>query len=167
MTIEIVQFNEIADDGEVMDRMPSWYCQGHVDHVEFIRALVDHCVDYGDSTPRIDPGSVKHQYLRKIGGYDGSWTADLRDEIPAGSTRRSWEPVTTFEVARRFGGVACSVAGCTQPVAARVPVRAVLDAKNGSRPDLRFPLCTVHRAVFPDPHYRVCLIPVGAVIGLA
>lgn len=164
MNHEIVQLNEIADDGEVMDRMPSWYCEGHVDRIEFIRALVDHCVDYGDTIPSIDPYSVKHQFLCKVGGHDGSWTADFRDDIPAGSRRKSWEPVTVFEVTRRFGGVACSATGCTQPVSARIPVRAVLDATDGGPLSLYFPLCTAHRGLFPDPIYRVCLVPVGATV---
>lgn len=164
MAYEIVQLNEIAEDGEVLDRMPSWYCEGHVDRIEFIRTLVDHCVDYGDTIPSIDPDSVKHQFLYKVGGHDGSWTADFRDDIPAGSRRKSWEPVTTFEVARRFGGVACAAMGCTQPVAARVPVRAVLDAKDGGQLALYFSVCIAHRALIPDPQYRVCLVPVGATV---
>lgn len=166
MKLEIVQLNEIADDGEVMDRMPSWYCEGHVDRIEFIRALVDHCVDYGDTIPSIDPDSVKLQFLCKVGGHDGSWTADFRDDIPAGSRRKSWEPVTTFEVTRRFGGVACAATDCTQPVSARVPVRAVLDATDGGPLALFFPLCTAHRRLVPEPCYRVCLVPIGAVIQL-
>ncbi|MGE0178102.1 MAG: hypothetical protein AB7G17_14675 [Phycisphaerales bacterium] len=164
MAYEIVQLNEIAEDGEVLDRMPSWYCEGHVDRIEFIRTLVDHCVDYGDTIPSIDPDSVKHQFLYKVGGHDGSWTADFRDKIPAGSRKGSWEPVTTFEVARRFGGVACAAMGCTQPVAARVPVRAVLDAKDGGQLALYFSVCIAHRALIPDPQYRVCLVPVGAIV---
>lgn len=166
MTIEIVQLNEIADDGEVMDRMPSWYCEGHVEPEPFIRALIDYCFEWGDDIPHIAPEEVKHLWLCKVGGHDGSWTADFRNEVPAHSRRGSWEPVTTFEVTRRFGGVACAETGCTQPVSARVPVRAVLDATDGGPLSLYFPLCTAHRRLVPEPCYRVCLVPVGAVIQL-
>jgi len=165
MTIEIIQLHDIDDDGEVGSPQQSWYCAGHVGIEEFVHALVNHCIDYGNDVPRIDMDDVNHLHLRKVGGHNGSWTADFRDELPERGGK-SWEPVTVYETPTKLGGMACSVSDCRRPTYTRHNMLAVLDATDGQRLGLNIGLCREHRDAFPDPYYRVFLVPVGATIQL-
>lgn len=164
--VEIIQLHDIDEDGEIGSRQDSWYAEGHVDQLDFIKAIVDHCADWGDDIPRIPLGRVKHQYLHKAGGFGGSWTADFRDEVPEGWRKGDWEPVTTFEAERKFGGISCAVSDCRKSVRRRLPLMAVFEPEDVSRLCLYVNLCTKHAKQMPEPFYRVVLVPVGAIIKL-
>ncbi len=165
--IEIIQDHEVDEDGEVGSRLACFWTEGHGhDVANFVHAVVDHCLDYGEPV-NVDPDAVREmwQYDRKSGD---SVTYERGQAIPEGSPWRMWRPITVVDMERhRRGNPRCSVKDCDRPWQAGTPVRVAVDESDFddyTAVEMRF--CAEHRAKFPEPYYRTLLVPVGATLTL-
>ena len=164
--IESVQDCEVDYDGDVGGWLDVFWTEGHGhDSVEFIRAVVDHCLDSGHDIPKIpaelEPAEVWH-HDRKVGD---SVIYQRRTDLE-GARLADWRPVTVLDCERRFfGGSSCSVTHCTRPVMSAQAFPIVWEP-DGEYVALDMRLCDEHRRQVPEQPYRLRFIPVGATIVL-
>ena len=162
----IQQDYEIDWDGEVGAPLDVFWCEGHGhDPADFVRAVVEHCLDYGRDIPRIEdvrrPAEL-WQCDRKSGD---SITYERRESVE-GLRRADWRPVTVLDCERRrLGATSCSVKGCTRPVRSQQAFPVVWEP-DGEYVALEMRLCDEHRGQIPDQTYRLVFVPVGATIML-
>lgn len=163
-TLEINQDYDIDFDGEVGSPLDVFWCEGHVDDdTSFIRAVVDHCIEWGRTIPRISEDkapTLVWQHDRK----DGDSVTYIRRDSDEGLRRADWRPVTLLDCERRFmGATSCSVTRCTGPVRSSQGLEVVWEP-DGDHLALDMRLCDKHREQMPDQSYRLRFIPVGATI---
>lgn len=167
MTIEITQDYEFDEDCGLGGPMLSFWAPGH-DHDpdQFIRSVIDYTLEMYGSVPRIEADDKPVElWQRTIDRRDGvEYSRHLAESDDAHG--RGAEPITVLDLERRGrGGIKCGVLGCTKPwssgPSAVVRVEAGDDLPYMS---VRMWFCREHRRQFPEPSYRVCLVPVGATI---
>lgn len=171
--IQIEQDHEY-DSGEVGGPLAVFWCKGH-GHSEsaFIRAVLDYCLDNDVDIPAIrwDDRPVE-SWQQNVAHQDG--IEYRRDLTPPTSPRSSRFPITILDLEgpRRHGATKCAVNHCNEPWGRGAPVRVVVEPSMGSpyygdeHMDVTLWLCREHAKRLPEPSYRVCLVPVGAVITL-
>lgn len=171
--LEITQDHEYTDD-EFGGPLPVFWAKGHGhDPLAFIRAVVDYCLDNGADIPAIEDGLLPEEtWQQNLSLRDG--VEYRRDPEPPTSPRSSRFPVTVLDLEspRRSGGTKCGVDGCDEPYSVGTPIRVLIEPGMGE-PELGAPrlflrvwLCREHHRRFPEPSYRVCMIPVGAEVVL-
>lgn len=168
-TIEIIQDCEFDEDCGLGGPMPSFWAEGHGhDPEQFIRAVIDYTLEENGSVPRIDAQPVE-LWQRTIDRRDGVEYSRLAT-APDRSTR-GYEPITLLDLERLGrGGTKCSVVGCAKPWSSgpAAVVRVEADSREPTVNDpymaVRMWFCREHARQFPEPSYRVCMVPVGATI---
>lgn len=172
-TIAITQDYEFDEDCGLGGPMLSFWTAGHGhDPEQFIRAVIDHTLEEHGSVPRIEledkPVEMWQRTLDRRDGVEYS----RQSTGPDGSVPRS-VPITLLDLERRSrGGTKCSVVDCTEPWSSG-PSAIVRVEADDRGPTVKSPyvavrmwFCREHRQQFPDPSYRVCMVPVGATIML-
>lgn len=161
--IEINQDREFDEDfAEVGGPMNIFWSYGHDHDVNrFVRAVIDHCLEDSGEVPAIRADDTPQQLWQRNVEHDGSVEYVRRSDPP---TRHEWKPVTLLDLEhRRRGGTKCSVVGCHQPWSVGSSARVRVDTTEDHM-DVRVWLCREHNERFPEPSYRVCMVPVGATI---
>lgn len=161
--IEINQDQEFdADRGEVLGPLDVYWAYGHGHNVgEFIRAVVDHCLEWSGEVPAIRAEDAPQELWQRSVEHGGAVEYQRRSEPPI---RHEWNPITILDLERgSHGGTKCSVDGCSEPWASGPSARVRVDAAE-DHVAVRLWLCREHQRRFPEPSYRVCMIPVGATI---
>lgn len=165
--VEIEQDHEAFDD-DIGSPMDVFWAKGHGhDPADFIRSVVEHCLDYGRSIPRI-PDDLRPVEMWQRNVPSGDCIVYHRyAERPAGrGASRGMFPVTVLDVdGRRSGATKCSVNGCENPWMSGRPVAAKVDMDE-TYTAVTLWFCRKHGHKFPEPSYRVCMVPVGATIVL-
>lgn len=167
--LEIYQDHEFDPDFGDNGPRPMFWAKGHGHDIrEFIRAILKYCLDNDVDIPAIpcdiEPVETWQQNVEHDGGIE-YW----RDSIPPSTPRTSRFPITLLDLDRQGrGGTKCSVIYCSEPWStgptASVRVEPSDDSEYAS---VRVWLCREHRNRWPEPSYRVCMIPVGATILLS
>lgn len=168
--IVINQDNEY-DDGEVGGPIPVFWTKGHGhDAGEFMRAVVMFCLDNDVTIPRLDPWDDKpvETWQQNVAVHDG--IEYRRDKTPPTSSRSSRFPITILDLEgpRRHGGTKCGVDHCDEPWGRGTPVRVAIEPTDAGLDYMGVTiwLCREHAKRFPEPSYRVCMVPIGATITL-
>lgn len=164
--IEIEQDQEIDHDGELCGSINVFWAKGHGhDPDKFIRAVIDHCFDYEGGVPAIsweDKPQELWQHIQPVGdnfeyhrSAESSWNAG-----------RKAEPITLLDLDRRGrGALKCHVHNCREPWSRSTPVQVCIEPGDGSdNMTVYITLCREHAIRFPEPSYRVRMVPVGATI---
>lgn len=166
--IEIVQDSEW--DGELGGPLGVFWTRGHGhDARDFIRAVLDYCLYNDVDIPAItgDDAPVK-TWQQNVSHQDS--VEYQRDPTPPTSVRSPRFPITLLDLEgpRRHGGTKCSVDDCPEPWSQGAPVQVRIEADvegAGLRyMAVRMWFCRKHARQFPEPSYRVCMIPAGAEI---
>ena len=162
---EINQDCEVDDDGDIGGWLEVFWAEGHGHNAEeFIRAVVDHCLEWGHDIPRIAEGCEPVELWQCDRKRGDSVVFDRRSE-PAGLLAH-WRAVTVLDCERRFFGAAsCSVTDCTRPVMSSQGFPIAWEP-DGEYVALDMRLCSEHRRLIPDQSYRLRFVPVGATIVL-
>lgn len=174
LTIEITQDYEFDEDCGLGGPMLSFWAEGHGhDPEQFIRAIIDYTLTEHGSVPRIDPEDQPlKMWQRTIERGDGvEYRRHLAESDDAHG--RGAKPITVLDLERpRRGGTKCGVVGCTNPWSSgpSAIVRVEADGRgptvNNPYMSVRLWFCREHSRQFPEPSYRVCMVPVGATIML-
>lgn len=158
MTVIDINQDHDGDDG---GPLPCFWAEGH-DHDtdEFVRAVLAYCMDEGVDIPRIDMSEDHPTEVWQTNRKGGDWVEYHR------SPERSRDsfPITLLDLwkpSRR--GRACGVIDCNKPWVSGRPAIVKVDTDPGHM-SVRMWFCGDHSTRFPDPVYRVCMIPVGATI---
>jgi len=164
----IEQDHEFDEMDGIGSSVAVFWSRGHDHDVEeFIRAVLDHCLNEGSDIPAIrtddSPTEVWQTELDRGG------VAEFRRTEHHSRPVSDWYPVTVLDVERRptFAGIKCMVIGCGKPCARpREPARAVVGRRQpiGAMP-VRFWLCHEHGDRFPGSSYQVFLVPIEATGG--
>ena len=171
-TIEITQDYEFDEDFGLGGSMLSFWAKGHGhDAEQFIRAVVDFTLTERGSVPRIEEEDAPvEMWQRVIERHDGVEYSRILAESDDAHGRGA-EPVTVLDLERRGrGGTKCGVTGCTKPWSSgkAAMIRVEADGRgptvNNPYMSVRMWFCREHCRQFPEPSYRVCMIPVGATI---
>jgi hypothetical protein len=169
--IVINQDHEIDYDGEVGSAVPVFWAKGHgYDEGEFVRAVIDYCLGNDVTIPRFDPYDDKpvETWQQNVSVHDG--IEYRRDSTPPNSLRSSRFPITILDLERprRRGATKCGVNGCDEPWGLGVPIKVAIEPDDSGMAytAVTIWLCREHAARFPEPSYRVCMVPVGATIML-
>jgi len=172
--IAITQDYEFDEDCGLGGPMLSFWAAGHGhDPEQFIRAVIDHTLEYHGSVPRIEPDDKPvEMWQRTIDHHDG--VEYSRHLAESDDTRgRGAKPITVLDLERRGrGGTKCGVTGCDKPWSSGKPaiVRVEADDRgptvNNPYMSVRMWFCREHSRQFTEPSYRVCMVPVGATIML-
>ena len=164
--IEIMQDCEVDDDGDVGGWLDVFWCEGHGhDAGKFIRAVVDHCLDWGHDIPKV-PKGLEPVEMWHHDRTVGDAVIHQRRTDREGVRLADWRPVTVLDCERRFfGGSSCSVTNCTRPVMSAQGFPIVWEP-DGEYLALEMRLCDEHRRQVPEKSYRLRFIPVGATIML-
>jgi hypothetical protein len=165
--IEIIQDSEF--DGEVGGPLAVFWSKGHGhDARDFIRAVLDYCLDNDVDIPAIayDDALVEtwQQNVSRQGAIEYR-----RDPTPPESSRSPRFPITVLDLERGArGGFKCAVDDCSEPWSVGTPARVCVEPSDGatSYMSVRMWFCRDHRRQLPEPSYRVCMVPVGAEIVL-
>lgn len=172
-SIGITQDYEYDEDFGLGSPMLSFWAQGHGhDPEQFIRAVIDYTWTEHGWVPRIEPEDKPvEMWQRAINRNDG---VEYQRQVtkPDRSYRRA-TPITVIDLGRRGrGGTKCGVVNCDDPWSSgpSVVVRVEADGReptlNNSYMAVRMWFCREHSRRFPQPSYRVCMVPVGATIML-
>lgn len=173
MTIAITQDYEFDEDCGLGGSMLSFWTEGHGhDPEQFIRAVIDHTLEEHGSVARIElEDKPVEMWQRTIDRGDGV-EYSRQSTAPDGSYPRA-EPITLLDLERHSrGGTKCGVVGCVNPWSSgpAAVVRVEIDGRgptvNNSYMAVRMWFCREHTRQFPEPSYRVCMVPVGATIML-
>jgi hypothetical protein len=164
--IEIQQDWEIDEDGEIGGPMHTYWCYGHGHkRSDFIRFVFELCVGQG-VVPRFD--SMDHPVVEmwQVERPTGDGITYERHAIEPTNLRRHVEakPITLLDLDYlRHGGRSCSVVDCRNPWASTAPHPLIVE---GDRPrvSLKVPLCREHKDAYPEPYYRMVVVPVGATV---
>jgi hypothetical protein len=167
--IGITQDHEVDDDGEVGGPLAVFWAPGHGhDSGDFVRAVIEHCLDEGIDVPAI-PADVEPV---------GLWQRLVPRQDCVEYQRTDFEPlydpanpITVLDLdSRGRGGTKCGVDECREPWSSGRPVRVSIEPSPGDASvnspymAVRIWLCREHASRFPDPSYRVFMVPVGATI---
>lgn len=166
--IGIEQDCELDYDGEVGNHLPVFWCEGHGhDGTEFVRAVVEHCIDYGEDIPAIEWDATPVEMWQTDRDMGDAVEYVRAAEIPSGDRRDAWRPVTVLDLWRRcHGATKCSVNGCSKPWDSGQPIQIVTEV-DGPYTALTMWLCREHRELLPEPSYRLRFVPVGSTIMLS
>lgn len=173
--IDIAQDYEFYEDSGLGGPMLSFWAPGHGhDPEQFIRAVIDHMLSYGGSVPRIDPEDKPvEMWQRTVEQHDGVEYERMPTKPETSASYLQAEPITLLDLERRGrGGTKCGVSGCSKPWSSGNPaiVRVEADDRgptvNTPYMSVRMWFCREHSRRFPEPSYRVCMVPVGATIML-
>lgn len=168
--IEVVQDYECDDDGDIGSPMPVFWAKGHgFEARAFIEAVVWFCLDNDVDIPRITgddlPVEVWQQNVSRSGG-----SIEFRRTAEGSTSRHSPRfPITLLDLWRPGrGGKGCSVIGCDQPWRSGPSARVVVEPTDGTgKPvSVRMWFCPEHSRSYPEPSYRIFMVPVGATIKL-
>lgn len=164
--IGIEQDYEVDDDGEVLGSLLSFWTRGHGFNPDaVIRAVVDFSLEEHRSVPRIDEGGpVDEVWQKTVHRASGVWEYRRSDVEQPG-----WDPITLVDLEHRYrGGRKCAVQHCPEPGRIGEPVRLLIEpSDSGMSSDVAYVyVCRFHAKRFPQPPYRVCMIPVGAEVVL-
>lgn len=169
--IEIYQDNEY-DGEEFSAPLPVFWAKGHdLNHNDFLRAVVEYCIEECDfEIPAMSwDDDIDEQWQRNVevpGGGVEYWRTTEPPEYPGSMEGKETFPITILDLEkRRRGAHKCSVTHCREPWSVGSParVRVSTDEKEVS---VYLWLCREHLKAYPEPSYRVCMIPVGATIML-
>lgn len=151
-----------ADLGELVGPMDVYWAPGHGHNAsEFIRSVVDHCLESVGEVPAIRTDDAPQELWQRNVQHRDSVEYQRRSDRP---TRHEWIPITVLDLERRSrGGTKCSVDGCNEPWASGPAVQVRVDSAEDYMA-ARLWLCREHGERFPEPSYRICMIPVGATI---
>lgn len=165
--IEIEQDHQLDYDGEVSGPMHVYWAEGHDHDPEaFLRAVIDHCIDYARDIPRIAWDEPSVEMWQRDVAHGDSVEYHREQEIPSGHRRADWRPVTVLDLERSpRGATKCSVNNCTRPWDSGQPIQITHEV-DGPYLALTMWLCREHREAIPEPSYRLRFIPVGATIML-
>lgn len=173
---EPIEINQDYDysSGEIGGLLPVFWAKGHgYDAKEFVRAVVDYCLDEDADIPAITwEDSPEEKWQRNVDIDAGVFYE--RDVVPPKSLREGKFAITILDLERprRRGATKCSVDGCREPWSSGTPVRVATEVLAGdSTLDCSYMavtvwLCRGHRKKLPEPSYRVVMVPVGATIVL-
>jgi hypothetical protein len=177
--IEIYQDAEY-DDGEFGSFLPVFWTKGHdLDENQFRRAVVEFCLDEERDIPAISwEDDIREMWQRNVevsgGGVEYRRTTQPH-AYPGSMDGQETFPITILdlEVSRR-GAHKCSVIRCNEPWSMGSPARVAVSPTIGDEHELGGTpqvsvylwLCREHRKAFPEPSYRVFMVPVGATIML-
>lgn len=174
-TIEITQDYEFDEDSGLGSPMPSFWAHGHGhDPERFIRAVIDHSLTEHGSVTRIEPEDTPvEMWQRTIDRHDGVEYLRILAESDDAHGRGA-AAVTVLDLGRRGrGGTKCGVIGCDRPWSSGNPAVVRIEPDDtgptfGNTPymSVRMWFCREHTHLFPEPSYRVCMVPVGATIML-
>lgn len=171
--IAITQDYEFDEDWGLGSPMLTFWAKGHGHNTEqFIRAVIDYTLCEHGSVARIEPEDEPVEMWQ--------WTVDRGDSVEyrrqttkPGHSYPPYELITVLDLGRRVrGGTKCGVIGCGNPWSSGKPamIRVEADGRgptvNNSYMTVRMWFCREHTSQFPDPSYRVCMVPVGATIML-
>ncbi len=149
--IEIVQDCEYDEDEGLGQPMPVFWTAGHGHSArEFVRAVVDHCLDETGQVPRISYRDCPREVWQMTVSR-GPAVEYLRINRPAGQ-ERGWDPVTLLDLTRTSrGAIRCSASGCDQPGRAGSLVRVPVAASPQAVPSLSVGLwlCAEHAEQVP------------------
>jgi hypothetical protein len=170
--IQIEQDHEMGYDGEVSSRINVFWAKGHGHETDkFIRAVIDHCLEYDEGIPAIsweDRPQEVWQHTESAG--ECMWEY-IRANEPSWNAGRKAEPITLLDLDRRGRGARkCHIQDCREPWSISTPVQVCIEpgmggaSINDPRMTVYITLCREHLKRFPEPSYLVCLIPVGATI---
>lgn len=170
MSIDITQDYEFFD-GEIGGRMATFWAPGHGHDTDaFIRGVLNLCLDEGADVPAITQDDTPvEMWQRNVESHDGVYY-DRATEIPTHGRKPDWFPVTVLDVEppRRGGGTKCGVDKCVQPWRSGEPIRVCIEPTDDPDPGrymtVRVWLCREHAHRFPDPTYRVFMVPAGATV---
>lgn len=171
--IAITQDCEFDEDCGLGGLMLSFWTEGH-DHdpEQFIRAVIDHTLEGSGSVPRIERGDKPVEMWQRIIDRRDGVEYSRHSTAPEGSYPRA-EPITLLDLERHSrGGIKCGVVDCVKPWSSG-PAAVVRVEADGRGPTVNHPymavrmwFCREHTRQFPEPSYRVCMVPVGATIML-
>lgn len=169
MSIDIHQDWEWDDDFGLGSPMPVFWAKGHGhDQNEFIRAVVEHCLDEYRDIPCIPADAEFVAMWQQNVSHNESIEFRRSTDAPM-SPRSPKFPVTVLDLAgpRKGGAKGCAITGCDEAWSRGIPVQALIEPTDESeRMTAYLWLCREHAVRFPDPGYRVCMIPVGAQVVL-
>lgn len=170
--IEIVQDFEVDEDGDLCGPQLGFWTKGHGHKPdEFIRAVLDYCLDEGAGhVPAIDldedgPQEVWQRNVERACGVEYERT-ETEPEYNRFHSGRAY-PITLLDLqSRRRGARKCMVVDCREPWSSGPAARVCVEPSVNERPSVsvRMYLCREHARSFPDPSYRVFMVPVGATI---
>ncbi len=170
-TIGITQDHEFDESCGLGGPMLSFWTDGHGhDPEQFIRAVIDHTLEEHGSVPRIAPEDEPVEvWQRTIDRRDGV-EYSRRSTAPDRSAHE-YKPITLLDLEQHTrGGTKCSVVNCPKPWSSGPSATVRVEPEN-REPTVNNPymavrmwFCSEHRHLFPEPSYRVCLVPVGATI---
>lgn len=166
----IYQDHEYDGDFELGDLVPSFWTKGHGhEPCAFIRAVVAYCLDNDVDIPAIpqdvDPVELWQQNIAVDGGVEYR-----RGPTPPTSSRTSRFPITLLdlETLRRRGSTKCSVIGCSEPWSVSSPAARLCVERHQRKNEISVQLwlCREHQKCWPEPLWRVAVVPVGATVML-
>lgn len=167
MSIVIEQDWEWDEDQGLGAPMPVFWAKGHGhDHNEFIREVIEHCLDDDSDIPAIPADAALEEVWQQNVAHNESIEFRRTTEVPA-SLRSPKFPVTVLDLAgpRKGGAKGCGIDRCGEAWSSGVPVRVLIDT-DSEYMAAHLWLCREHSKRFPEPSYRVCMIPVGATVVL-
>lgn len=169
MSIVIEQDWEWDDSMGLGSPMPTFWSKGHGHgHNDFVRAVVEHCIHEGIDIPAISIDDAPVEMWQQNIAHNESIEFRRTTEVPA-STRSPKFPVTVLDLAgpRRGGAKGCGIDRCDEPWSSGPAVRVLIEPTDDTEHmAARFWLCREHSKRFPEPSYRICMIPVGAAVVL-
>lgn len=162
--IEIFQDYECDEFGEVDGPMDVYWCRGHVDHDEFLRAVIDYCLGYGRVPAIHHEDRPRHQWQRNV--RIGDTTRYDRSDHPPERRHSPDFAITVIDLNHRVHGTRrCSIHGCENPWNRMPSVRVVIDEETADHVNghmaAEISLCAEHSRRFTEPHYRWMIAPVG------
>lgn len=177
--IEIYQDCEY--DGESFSSvLPVFWAKGHdLNEGEFRLAVIHYLIDEEGDFPAMsweDP--IEEQWQRNVEVSGGGIEYRRRDDRPGYDDFTGpvdWFPITILDLERqRRGQHKCAVTQCREPWSVGSPAQIRVsptvgdEAELGGTPgeSIYLWLCRKHRKRYPEPCYRVCMVPVGATIML-
>ena len=168
--IEINQDREFDEDWDgVGETLLVFWALGHGhDPDAFVRAVVDHCLEYDGGVPQIRPEDAPQEvWQRNVEHQDAIEYRRSSAPPEDGYDRKRSIPITVLDLERRtHGATKCSVDRCGEPWTSGATAQVCVDTRDGDTYYVRLWLCREHSRQFPEPSYRVCMVPVGATVML-
>lgn len=178
--IEIYQDCEY-DEGEFHAPLPVFWAKGHdLDEDQFRRAVVEFCLDEERDIPAISwEDDIREMWQRNVevpgGGVEYRRRGPEKPGYDDFTGPTDWFPITILDLeVQRRGAHKCSVIRCNEPWSMGSPARVAVSPTVGDEHELGGTpqvsvylwLCREHRKAYPEPSYRVFMVPVGATIML-
>jgi hypothetical protein len=161
---------EVFDEYDIGSPLDVFWTKGHdVAPLAFVRAIVEHCLDEEIDIPRINVEDAPEKLWQYNIDHNGILEFHRSPDKPEGYHGREAFPVTVLDLekARRRGMRKCSVEHCREPWSHGMPIRVLISpADSEQQITARIWLCRTHGNKFPEPIYRVFMVPVGATVVL-